>query len=88
MKATELIGKFAIRTGKTGGYGDNSYTSEPVFIMGATDTHIEIKTKSLFNNESYRMSILNYVFCDDKWIDFEENFSTQTVESYRQLIEE
>lgn len=73
MKATELIGKLALRT-KPVQYGngtkDNSYGDEPMLILKATDTHILYKRSSFGENTCE--GILNHCWCDDGWTDFEE----------------
>ena len=73
MNAKELIGKTAIRTGATR-LGDNSYTDTPVRILHATDTHVVTEhvlewERRTFGSEPH---VLNYTWCDDKWIDYEE----------------
>lgn len=40
MKATELIGKIAIRTEPTKTCGDWSYTESPLLILDATESHV------------------------------------------------
>ena len=84
MKATELVGKNAIRTepvfdlcdsGLFGGYGvakrpNYLYTTEPVKILKATESHIICEIKAF--DGTTRERILNCQFCDDNWIDYNE----------------
>lgn len=79
MKATELIGKTAIRTTYAthpNGIQDNSYTDTPIKIEKATDSHI-IYTflKEDFCYNSGKLYILNHDFCDNNWIDYDELIS-------------
>ena len=86
MRATELIGKRAIRTKPiirervVGGYisggtvyneKDYSYTDSPSKIVNATDTHIVAMRKGIGDNKEFRV-ILDCRFCDNNWIDFDE----------------
>jgi hypothetical protein len=76
MFANELVGKLAVRT-KATRLGDNSYTTNPVRIVKATESHVVVK----FTKEDQmarlvgltsKTHILNYTFCDDGWTDYEE----------------
>lgn len=79
MKATELVGKDAIRTAPAqypNGNSDCSYMSEPIHIAKATDAHIvffhpsdSFGAKVLGNDKPH---ILNACWCDDNWTDYEE----------------
>jgi|GEM_PF-3970748 len=73
MKATELIGKKAIRTAPTKEHGDFSYTNEPVEIVAATNTHVLMKNigwkKKIYGDDVH---VLNSTFCDDNWTDYDE----------------
>ena len=79
MKATELIGKTAIRTNyatRVNGLKDDSYTDRPIVIKYATDTHIVFTyTKNYTFYNSGKFNVLNYEFCDDNWIDYDELIS-------------
>lgn len=73
MKATQLIGKKAIRTAPTKEHGDFSYTNSPVEIVAATDTHVLKKNvgrdKAIYGDG---IQVLNLTFCDDNWTDYDE----------------
>jgi hypothetical protein len=74
MKATELIGRNAIRTAPTKAIGDRSYTNTPILILNATDSHIVYKhaapfEKKIFGDEA---SVLGCDFADDNWTDYDE----------------
>jgi len=74
MKATELIGKLAIRTSHvTYAHGNicRSFMEEPIRIIKATDRHIvyEWVNHPSFNDKP---NILSYEYCDDNWINYEE----------------
>ena len=75
MNAKELIGKEAIRTAPNK-HPDYSYCSDAVFIVNATDNHIVIKSKGIFDNgkeyEDITPHILDCRFCDDNWTDYQE----------------
>jgi hypothetical protein len=76
MKATKLVGKWAIRTKRTRGIGDGrigdgSYTDSPIFILKATDNHIIFEHYETFLRDK-RPSILNDDFCDNNWIDYKK----------------
>ena len=82
MKATELIGRRAIRTKPiemnressslfpAKNSLDYSYTQQPIDILYATDSHI------VYDYENYKQErenrILSCQFCDDNWIDYDE----------------
>ena len=83
MEAKQLIGKLAISTKRTKKTNDGSYTTNPIFILIATDSHIEYRS-SLFGGDVY-VGIMGIEFCDDNWIDFEENFSNESKEKYKYL---
>jgi hypothetical protein len=76
MKATELIGKRAIRTNcATLSYGiDRSYTDTPIRILKATDSHIIYQYDKEFDPvfDPIKFHIMSYAFCDDNWTDFDE----------------
>ena len=77
MYAQQLIGKLAIRTKATskGSVFDNSYTATPLLIINATDSHIVYEypeDSTVFKVFGCRIGILNYCFCDDAWIDYNE----------------
>ena len=69
MKATELIGKLAIRNKPTERFGDRSYMDEPLRIVHATDNHVIVGFVDNFMHMS-PTSIL-----DDDWIDGWEDFA-------------
>ncbi|MFA5324486.1 MAG: hypothetical protein WC373_17550 [Smithella sp.] len=87
MYPKELIGKKAIRTapvsygththfmtGEKSEVKDYSYTTEPLLIVNATDTHIIIKNveESICHNPSKdRLHILNYRWIDNNWVDYD-----------------
>lgn len=75
MKANELIGKKAIRTGPTC-YGDYSYTTEPLLIVKVTENHILTKypEENMFSKitKDDRPHILNKRWNDDNWTDYDE----------------
>lgn len=73
MRATELIGKKVIRTAPTS-HGDYSYTSNPIIIINATDEHIIYKypSNNCFNYFENKERVLNFTWCDDKWIDYKK----------------
>jgi hypothetical protein len=85
MKATELIGKNAIRTQPVFDLVDSSfgfmgtgltkkpdyrYTTEPIKIINATEFHIVAETKNY--DKTIKREILNCKYCDENWIDFNE----------------
>lgn len=83
MKATELIGKKAVRTQpiyhiSDGGFmamglvkkPDYTYTTEPIKILKATDSHIIVE-RDCFDGTKKQV-ILNILFCDDNWCDYDE----------------
>lgn len=90
MKATELIGKNAIRTSHVNYAGGNvcrSFMEEPIKILNATDTHIMYKRVfDLFSsnkpNTKVGFNILSYEYCDDKWIDYDELTEGLEIEEY------
>lgn len=74
MKATQLIGKLAIRTFHTKyahGQISRSFMEYPIRILKATDKHIvyEWVNEPEWNNKP---NILSYEYCDDNWIDYNE----------------
>ena len=74
MFATELIGKLAIRTSPVrypNGNWDCSYTQNPIRIINATDRHIVHVSKDSPFCDPSKPRVLNYLWCDDKWIDYE-----------------
>lgn len=75
MNAKELIGKEAIRTAPTKS-PDYSYCSYPVLIINATEHHVVIKSKGIFNKDKAYIDIdphiLDCRFCDDNWTDYDE----------------
>ena len=82
MKATELVGKMAIRTKHVtyaGGGTDRSHMEEPVKILKATDCHIVYE----YGDEFLKMcktandspNIMSYEYCDDNWVDYDELMS-------------
>jgi hypothetical protein len=74
MKATELIGKKAIRTARTAKIGDGSYTDRPLLILKATDNHIVYAHCADFEVKMFgaELCILGCDFCDDNWTDYDE----------------
>lgn len=90
MYAGELIGKLAIRKApvdrgesEIGGTGvitrnvDNSFTSEPILILAATESHIVFRydiTNNPFFSDA-RNRVLNYEYCDDNWTSWEDLMS-------------
>ena len=71
MKAIKLIGKMAIRTGRTKDIGDGSYMSEPIFIIKADDSHIRYKHSGTALR-SLGICTLGKDFCDNQWRDFKD----------------
>lgn len=77
MKATELIGKQAIRSRYCEKDKNNFFTEHPCLILGATKNHIFVK---YFKDEEYNgqwirekhAEILTYEYCDDNWQDASE----------------
>ena len=72
MKASELVGKRAIRTKPVdlgNGSKDYSYTTSPIEIVKVTDNHIVHKYK-MFGEE--HVSILGERWMDNNWIDYNE----------------
>lgn len=69
MRASELIGKRAIRTAPTSRIGDHSYMGDPITILYADDTHIVYRHK-LIGEE--RRDVLRADFADDNWRDYDE----------------
>lgn len=74
MKATELIGRNAIRTAQTKAIGDRSYTNTPILILNATDSHIVYKHATPFDKKFFgdQASVLGCDFADDSWADYDE----------------
>lgn len=68
MKAKELVGKIAIRTGGNR-MGDWSYTETPLRIMKATEHHIYVAAS---NYGEYREMLLDERFIDGKWTSFKD----------------
>jgi hypothetical protein len=71
MKATELVGKNAIRrrhVNIAGGGVDRSYMDSPIHIVAATDDHIIC---SWPKHPHLGKHILPYEWCDDNWIDYD-----------------
>ena len=71
MKASDLIGKMAIRrrpvsTGN--GRVDRSYMDSPLHILAATDDHI---IHVWPEHKNLGKMILPYEWCDDNWIDYD-----------------
>ena len=75
MKASELVGKNAIRT-KCTAYGDYSYTDNPIHILKVTTDHILYtylgNEAKIFGDE---VNILNNRWVDDCWTDYDELIS-------------
>lgn len=75
MKASDLIGKNAIRTKSvelSSGIKDYSFSDSPVHIVNATDTHIVFEYLLEYNRTlASRKRILDDRWCDDNWIDLE-----------------
>ena len=71
MKATELIEKKVIRTSPYKNSNDFSFTKIPIFIVSATHEHIVYKIISPRILSKYEF-ILDYNWCDDNWINYEE----------------
>lgn len=71
IKAKELIGKKAVRTGPTES-GDYSYTTKPLKIVNVTDTHIacEFTEESMF--DTGEIHLFNKKWLDGKWTSYEE----------------
>ena len=70
MKATDLIGKVAIRTGPmfySNGQPDYSYCSDASEILNATGNHIVLHSKY-----GGTENILDNRWCDDKWIAYDD----------------
>jgi len=76
MKAKELIGKLAIRTGETES-GDHSYVDSPLKILKVTEHHIitsheRTPDEGIFGD---KIHILCSRWLDDKWIDYKDLIS-------------
>lgn len=75
MKASDLIGKNAIRTKPMNignGLHDYSLTSSPIHIINATDSHIIYEYLPEYDRIlAEKKRILDCRWCDDNWIDFE-----------------
>jgi hypothetical protein len=74
MKASELVGKVAIRTAPCvypNGAKDGSYQDSPLLIVGVTDAHILTqhvgKERKIFGDEIH---ILRSDWLDDNWTDY------------------
>ena len=72
MRATELIGKKAIRIAKTKETGDRSYTSTPLIIKRANEHYIVFEYGDKWHRTYMDTDehILDYDFCDDNWVEF------------------
>ena len=74
MKATDLIGKNAIRTAKTE-HGDYSITDYPIEIIDATNSQIYYKYADKWHRTylSKDTHILGPEFCDNNWTEYKYN---------------
>ena len=73
MNIKELVGKTAIRTGPVdyrNGHKDYSYTTDGLFVLAVTDTHIVVEHGEGFMKGT--RSILNSRWLDDNWGDYDE----------------
>lgn len=86
MKATELIGKKAIRTSHTTyahGTISRSCMDEPILILNATDAHIvyeypaESSMARMCKDINARPHVLSYEYCDDNWTDYDKLVNPQ-----------
>ena len=76
MKATELIGKRAVRTVQVD-YGNGnisrSFMEDPIEIVKATDTHIFYRFCDYFSHKPKgAVHTVAGGYCDDNWIDYDE----------------
>jgi hypothetical protein len=75
MKASDLIGKNAIRTKPMNigdGVQDYSHNRSPIHIVNATDSHIVYEYLEEYDKFlSGKKRILDCRWCDDNWIDLE-----------------
>jgi len=72
MKATELIGKVAIRTRPTNTIKDHSYTDHPIKVITATNHCITFEYADWWHRKymDTRHHHLDSDFCDDNWIEY------------------
>ena len=75
MKATELIGKKAIRTAPTKEIHDRSYSDHPIIIKDANDHYIIFEYGDKWHRTYMDTDIhmLGYDFCDNNWEEFKYN---------------
>lgn len=87
MRATELIGKRAIRTAPVKeirdyiSFGSRTfdevdsyyYCENPVTIIAATDTNIIVACESIVG-DGIRTTNLSCKYCDDNWSDYDSLF--------------
>lgn len=75
MKASDLIGKNAIRTRPTNignGLQDYSHTQSPIHVINATESHVVFEYLPEYDKFlSGKKRILDCRWCDDNWIDFD-----------------
>lgn len=73
MNVKLLEGKNAIRIkeAKTTFGLDGSYMRKPIKILKVTEHKIVAQTKGIFDDKE-RITILNYDWLDDNWIDYDE----------------
>lgn len=72
MKASEFVGKRAIRTAPTAS-GDYSYTTEPLKILKVTESHIVVEHQCPFLKGD--VSILGNRWLDDNWTSYDDLMS-------------
>jgi hypothetical protein len=74
MQAKDLIGKLAIRTNENM-HLDYRFTNEAIKIIKVTESHIVYelpKSPHIKVNYPATMHVLNNLWIDDNWIDYEE----------------
>jgi hypothetical protein len=69
MKASEFVGKLAIRTAPTT-FGDYSYTTEPLKILKVTENHVVVEHQCPFLKGD--VCILNSRWLDDNWTSYDD----------------
>ena len=86
MKAIDLIGKVAIRTGPTNIIKDHSYTDHPIKILSATSNCITFEYADWWHRKymDTRCHHLDSDFCDDKWIEYQGICDSYDIRKYRE----
>lgn len=71
MNAKKLIGKMALRSAPVVVYGGNynyAYTTKPIKILTATESHIVAEYNWYGKPE---VEIINCMYCDENWIEYD-----------------